>query len=64
MAIPVVPIAALQALLEYGTLANASWWARVGSTGDRLLHWVSTHPLEVVLAGIGLLFLYKLFLRP
>lgn len=63
MSIRVVPIAALQSLLEYGTLANASWWARAGSAGDRLLHWISTHPLEVVLAGIGLLFLYK-FLRP
>lgn len=56
-------VAGVQALLEYGALGSSSWWTRVAGVRDNLLHWASTHPLEVVLAAIGLLFMYK-FLRP
>lgn len=58
-----IPIAMVQALLEYGAVGSSSWWARVGSVRDNLWHWATTHPLEVVLAAIGMLVLYK-FLRP
>lgn len=58
-----LPMAVLQALLEYGAVGSSSWWSRLGSVRDNLLHWAATHPLELVLAVIGLLFLYK-FLRP
>lgn len=63
MLVRFMSVATPQALLEYGTVGSSSWWARAQGVGDRLLHWASSHPLEVVLAGIGLLVLYK-FMRP
>lgn len=63
MGTSLVPMTGLQALLEYGAVGSSSWWGRLGSVRDNLLHWASTHPLELVLGVIGLLFLYK-FLRP
>lgn len=63
MSVKLMGIALSQALLEYGTVASSSGWGRVGSVRDNLLHWATTHPLEVVLGSIGILVLYK-FLRP
>lgn len=63
MSLAWLPMAGVQALLEYGAVGSSSWWTSLGSVRDNLLHWAATHPLEVVLGVIGLLFLYK-FLRP